>query len=155
MSGQTRHGTLFRESTETIMTAGGSGGGSGTAPAPAAAAVKFSTHPFDNNINPGTLEGQKLWKQATSSLDTRIALNITNLKQIITQLNKDCHDFRWGELVNKVDISMTNSQSLMTNSTLVSFDAVQKQASITWHDSTLDYDHAPVLSLLASRTVAE
>ena len=64
--------------------------------------VAYSAHPFDNNINPATAEGTKLWKTGTAELTNKIALNESNAKLIIAQLQKDSNQFRWGAQVNSI-----------------------------------------------------
>ena len=99
--------------------------------------VTYSAHPFDNNTNPATAEGTKLWKTGTAERTNKIALNELNAKLIIAYLKKDSNQFCWGAQVNSIQNSPeanTDRKSVILNVALISTEDIQKQAMKTWMD---------------------
>ena len=130
---------------------------SGTA---TAARIKFSSHPYDNDINPATSEGIKLYKNATTELTSKLTLNESNVKAILAQLKKDAKNFRWGPIVNAVQVGSKADgtpikKSILLHSSQIKDDDVQKQAVVTWKDYSVTYNTAVVPPEYDQRTIQD
>ena len=137
-----------------------SGNSSATTVSASTAGSVFVTHPYDREINPGTADGYKLYKNATEKLgeSEKLTLNQQNAKAILDQLENDSDTFRWGALIHKI-ITGTDATgverkfSLLRNPNKAKLDDVMKQANKNWHDKTAT--HLTDIPEVASRTVQD
>ena len=99
----------------------------------------FGVDPFENDINPATSEGQKLFLKATAERTTKLTVSQQHVTKFMSAMEADSNSFSWGELVNLVPVSATDTKSLLTEYDEITLDHVKSQAYKVWgnHQATL------------------
>ena len=119
---------------------GGTGTGSAPAPAPPAATaptVNWLVNPFYGDINPGEVDGAKLYNRAIKAPSEELNIAQKNAQDIVDTFVKDASDFGWGALVENIEIDNAgNTKSILTEVNEISLEDVQKSARTTF--GTLD-----------------
>ena len=92
----------------------------------------FGVDPFENDINPATSEGQKLFLKATTERITKLTVSQQHVTKFMSAMEADSNSFSWGELVNLIPISVTDTKSLLTEYDEITLDHVKSQAYKVW-----------------------
>ena len=115
-----------------------SGGTTGTAPAPAPAAataptVNWLVNPFYGDINPGEVDGAKLYNRGIEAPTEKLTIAQKNAQDIVDTFVKDASDFGWGALVGNIQIDNAgNTKSILTEVNEITLEDVQKSARTTF-----------------------
>ena len=104
--------------------------------APTAATFAYGVDPFENDINPATSDGQKLWLKATASRDTKLSVTQKEVTDFMAAIESDSNNFAWGELVNLVPTSPTTRKSIVKDYNSLTLSQVQNQALRIWGDKS-------------------
>ena len=75
----------------------------------------FLSDPFEGDINPGTVSGQKLYTLATADRRKEDLLSIAqeNVSNIMSVFRHDSNSFGWGMLVNNIITGDGNKLKLL------------------------------------------
>ena len=103
------------------------------------ATTVFVTDPFQGDINPGTYEGSKLFRSATT-----IEITLTNAHLFLNQFKKDADAYGWVELFHGIPISTTDKKHLFKNYQNITKEDILKQASKTWGNRNATFADAPI-----------
>ena len=95
-------------------------------------AFTFGVDPFENDINPATSEGQKLFLKATAERTTKLIVSQAQVTKFMSAMEADSNSFAWGELVNLIPTSDTDTKSLLTDFDEITLDHVKHQAYKVW-----------------------
>ena len=99
----------------------------------AAPAVNWLVNPFYGNINPGEVDGAKLYNRAIESPTEKLTIAQTNAQDIVDTFVKDASDFGWGALVGNIEVDdARNTKSILTEVNEISLEDVQKSARTTF-----------------------
>ena len=109
-------------------------------PAPTAVTFAYGVDPFENDINPATSDGQKLWLRATESRDTKLSVTQKNVTEFMAAIETDSNNFAWGELVNLVPVSPTERKSIVKEYNSITLQQVQSQAFRIWGDKSATFN---------------
>ena len=100
----------------------------------------FGVDPFENDINPATSEGQKLFLKATAERSTKLTVSQKHVTKFMSAMEADSNSFAWGELVNLIPTSATTTHSLLTDYDDISLDHVKSQAYKVWGNHLASID---------------
>ena len=108
--------------------------------------IVFVTDPFQGDINPGTSEGSKLFRSATTELEkeNKIEITLTNAHLFLNQFKKDADAYGWVELFHGIPISTTDKKHLFKNYQNITKEDILKQASKTWGNRNATFADAPI-----------
>ena len=108
-------------------------------------AEAYLLNPFLGNINPGPLEGAKLYNKATATIEDKITIPQKNAHDIQTHFETDSSNFGWGLLVGNVitrNAQDPETKSIFTHSKDLTIELVQRHARTTWGSITDPWDSA-------------
>ena len=89
----------------------------------------YLTNPFLGNINPGTVDGAKLYNKAIEAPEVKLSIQQQNANNIQFQFESDASDFGWGVLTGSAQINDNNVPDLcniLTNTREITLEMVQK-----------------------------
>ena len=109
--------------------------------------IYFLSDSFEGDINPGMVDGAKLFASATKNRTKENLLTITQSKitDIMATFRHDSNMFCWGKLINMIDDNKGGRVRIMEDFNLCNLKLAQAEAARTWfkHDHKNDdpYTH--------------
>ena len=96
--------------------------------------VLFVDDPFKGNINPGTLDGAKLYMKAMAPIDDddKFDVNINNAQKFLDHMTRDTNTFGWEILVHMVQVGNNQYKNILVDHKDVTEIDIKRQAYKTW-----------------------